>query len=90
MEGTKSNTISVLLLVVLQKTWLMIIHHRLVFLFILCLFFSSGCHKDDEFIDVDHNNTAEDTYPFKRGSIIAEDTAQFNFLKELFGYSSQQ
>jgi hypothetical protein len=54
----------------------------------LCLLFSLACNKDEEFIDLDQQSNTEDTYPFKRGSIIAEDTAEFNFLEELFGYSS--
>jgi hypothetical protein len=59
---------------------------KYIFLFILCIFCSLSCDKDEGFIDVDQHNIAQDSYPFKRGSIIAEDTAEFNFLRELFGY----
>ena len=64
------------------------IYHRHILLLMLCLFIGSGCNKEDEFKDIDDQNTPEIKYPFQRGSVVVVDTAEFNFLRELFGYQT--
>ena len=54
---------------------------------IIFLIINAGCNNDDEFTYYDHQNTTWGNISFLgRGSVIAEDTAEFNFLEELYGY----
>lgn len=64
------------------------IHHRHILFLMLSLLIIAGCNKDDEYKEINNQNSKDDTHPFQRGSVVAEDTAEFNFLEELFGYSS--
>lgn len=64
----------------------MTIDYRFNVFWIIFLIINAGCNNDDEFTYYDHQNTTGEIYPFQRGSVIAEDTAEFNFLEELYGY----